>query len=130
MILWLRIVRTGVPTAGRTVQYASLFTMYSYVVNSVVYCSSYVVYSAVYCSSVLEKLRRYLLFGATTRNRLNIELDLTKVIWVPFAQLYSLAETPHPPPPRIWAHIRGRYWSAKIDDISLLSPELHSHQSS
>jgi hypothetical protein len=25
----------------------------------------------------------------------------------------------HPPPPRIWAHIRGRYWSAKIDDISL-----------
>jgi hypothetical protein len=24
-----------------------------------------------------------------------------------------------PPPPRIWAHIRGRYWSAKIDDISL-----------
>jgi hypothetical protein len=23
------------------------------------------------------------------------------------------------PLPRIWAHIRGRYWSAKIDDISL-----------
>ncbi len=23
------------------------------------------------------------------------------------------------PPPRIWAHLRGRYWSAKIDDISL-----------
>jgi hypothetical protein len=22
-----------------------------------------------------------------------------------------------PPPPRIWAHIQGRYWSAKIDDI-------------
>ncbi len=20
-------------------------------------------------------------------------------------------------PPRIWAHIRGRYWSAKVDDI-------------
>ncbi len=36
-----------------------------------------------------------------------------------FAQLYSFAETPHPPPPRIWAHIRGGYWSAKIDDISL-----------
>ncbi len=26
---------------------------------------------------------------------------------------------PRTPPPRIWAHIRGRYWSAKIDDISL-----------
>ncbi len=41
------------------------------------------------------------------------------------AQLYSLAETPHPPgpppppSPRIGTPIRGRYWSAKIDDISL-----------
>ncbi len=25
---------------------------------------------------------------------------------------------PATPPPRIWTHIRGRYWSAKIDDIS------------
>jgi hypothetical protein len=24
-----------------------------------------------------------------------------------------------PPYPPIWAHILGRYWSAKIDDISL-----------
>jgi hypothetical protein len=23
-----------------------------------------------------------------------------------------------PPSPRNWAHIRGRHWSAKIDDIS------------
>jgi hypothetical protein len=38
-------------------------------------------------------------------------------VWAPCAQLYSLAETP--PFPRIWAHIRGRYWSAKIEDISL-----------
>jgi hypothetical protein len=28
-------------------------------------------------------------------------------------------ETLQPPPPRFWAHIRGRCWSAKIDDISL-----------
>jgi hypothetical protein len=44
-----------------------------------------------------------------------------KFFWAPCAQLYSLAETPQPPPPspRIWAHIPGRYWSAKIDDISL-----------
>ncbi len=29
--------------------------------------------------------------------------------------LYSLAETPQLPlSPRIWAHMRGRYWSAKI----------------
>ncbi len=41
-------------------------------------------------------------------------------IWAPCAQLYSLAETPQPlPSHRIWSHIRGRYWSAKIDNISL-----------
>ncbi len=44
-----------------------------------------------------------------------------KFIWAPCEQLYSLAETP-PSPSRIWAHIRGRYWSAKVDDISLWSP--------
>ncbi len=39
------------------------------------------------------------------------------------AQLYSLAgpRTRHPHP-RIWAHIRGRYWSAKIDGISWWPP--------
>ena len=26
--------------------------------------------------------------------------------------------------PRIWTHIRGRYWSAKIDDICLEPPDL------
>jgi hypothetical protein len=38
------------------------------------------------------------------------------------AQLYSLAETlqlPSPPPPAFGLVLRGRYWSAKIDDISL-----------
>ncbi len=50
-------------------------------------------------------------------HRLNMEFILA-----PCAQLHSLAKTPQPPPPpipRIWAYIRGRYWSAKIDDISL-----------
>jgi hypothetical protein len=46
-----------------------------------------------------------------------------KLIWAPlYMYLYSLAKTPNPtftPSPRIWAHIRGRYWSAKMDDISL-----------
>ncbi len=46
-------------------------------------------------------------------------------IWAPCAQLYSLAETPktHLPSPGIWAYIRGRYWSAKRDDISLWPPD-------
>jgi hypothetical protein len=38
-------------------------------------------------------------------------------------QLFTLAETPHPPPgPRIWAQIRWRYWSANKDDIFLWLP--------
>ncbi len=36
------------------------------------------------------------------------------VSWPP---VYSLAETPQfAPSPRLWAYIRERYWSAKIDD--------------
>ncbi len=36
------------------------------------------------------------------------------------AQMYSLAETLQlPPSHHVWAHIRGRYWPAKRDDISL-----------
>ncbi len=37
-------------------------------------------------------------------------------------QLYPLAETSQLPLPRIWAHLRGRYRSAKIDDIFLCNP--------
>ncbi len=32
---------------------------------------------------------------------------------------------PPPPSPHIWAHIRGRYWSAKTDDVSLWPPLVH-----
>ncbi len=30
---------------------------------------------------------------------------------------------PAPPPPRVWAHVRRRFWSVKIDDISLWPPD-------
>jgi hypothetical protein len=46
-------------------------------------------------------------------HKLKIELDLQSL----FGLLCITTETP--PPSRIWAQIRGRYWSAKIDDISL-----------
>ncbi len=55
-----------------------------------------------------------------------MEVDLQslfglQVTWC--AQLYSLAETPHSlPPPAFGLVLRGRYWSAKIDDISLYPP--------
>ncbi len=39
----------------------------------------------------------------------------------------TLPATLPPPSPRIWAHhIRGRYWSAKIDDISLRPPAFNT----
>ncbi len=48
-------------------------------------------------------------------HRLNMELDLYKFIWAPYAQLYSLAETPQLPP-----HL-GSYTGALLvsQDISL-----------
>ncbi len=54
-------------------------------------------------------------------HRLNMELDLP--IWAPCAKLYSLAETPQPPPSSAFGLIyEVRFWSAKLDDISLWSP--------
>ncbi len=59
-------------------------------------------------------------------HRLNMEVELQSlfglhVTWC--AQPYSLAEAPQsPPPPAFGLDIRGRYWSAKIDDISLYPP--------
>ncbi len=45
-------------------------------------------------------------------------------IWASCAHLYSLGETPQPfPYPRIWANMRGRYWSAKMT-TSLCDPLL------
>jgi hypothetical protein len=59
-------------------------------------------------------------------HRLNMELDLQSLFGLLCTvQLYSLAKTPQlSPSPSFWAHTRGRYWSAKIVDISLLSPGL------
>ncbi len=57
-----------------------------------------------------------------------MEFRSTKFIWALCTQLYSLAETPQlPPPPRIWAHIRGRYWSAKLDGMASLCDPMLEH---
>jgi hypothetical protein len=45
-----------------------------------------------------------------------MELDLQGL----FGLLCTAETLQLPPSPRIWAHIRGRYWPAKIDDISML----------
>ncbi len=63
----------------------------------------------------------WILFRVSILNqRLSMELDLQSLFGLQCVRLYSLANTPQlPPSPCIWARIRGRYWSAKIDDISL-----------
>ncbi len=56
-------------------------------------------------------------------HRLNMESDLQSLLG---SSVYSGSHWAKPrnssPPPRIWAHIGGRYWSAKIDNISLWPP--------
>jgi hypothetical protein len=57
------------------------------------------------------------------RLRLNMEVDFQSLFGLHVtrcAQLYSLADTPQlPAPPAFGLVLRGRYWSAKQDDISL-----------
>jgi hypothetical protein len=52
--------------------------------------------------------------------RLNVEIDLQRLFGL---HVHSCIHWPRPrnlpplpPSPPIWAHIRGRYWSAKIDN--------------
>jgi hypothetical protein len=55
-----------------------------------------------------------------------MELDLQSLfgLHVHSCTHYLILQLPPSPLPRIWAHIRGRYWSAKIDDISLKPPDI------
>ncbi len=65
-------------------------------------------------------------------HRLNMELDLQSLFGLLCTDVLMGWDPATPPTTRIWAHILGRYWSAKIDDISLkphalflLSPTFH-----
>jgi hypothetical protein len=50
---------------------------------------------------------------------LKIELDLQSLFGLLCTAVLIGRDPATPPLPRIWARIRGRYWSAKINDISL-----------
>ncbi len=54
-------------------------------------------------------------------HRLNIELDLQSLFGLHVHSFTHWLRPRIPPPPPIWAHIRGRYWSAKIE-TSLFKP--------
>jgi hypothetical protein len=64
----------------------------------------------------LPTLRRRLFSVA---HRLNTELDLNSLIGLHVHSFTHWLRHRKPPNTRIWAHIRGRYWSAKIGDMSL-----------
>ncbi len=66
----------------------------------------------------------YLLMKCWNR-RLIMELDLSRLLGLLCTAVLIGWDTATPPPPllRIWTHIRGRYWTAKIDDISLSTPD-------
>jgi hypothetical protein len=58
-------------------------------------------------------------------HRLNMELDLQSLFGLHVQFVHRCTYWLRPPatsPPCIWAQIRGRYWSAKIDDIFLWPP--------
>ncbi len=49
-----------------------------------------------------------------------MELDLQVLFGILCTAVLIGGDPTIPPPlPRIWAHVRGRYWSAKLDGISL-----------
>ncbi len=55
-------------------------------------------------------------------HRLNMKLDKLDLQSLFGLHVHSCTRWLRPrnaPPPRIWPHIRGRYWSANTDDISL-----------
>ncbi len=62
-----------------------------------------------------------------TNHRFNMELDLHSLFGLPVHHSYTHWLRPAT---RIWAHIRGRYWSAKIDDIPLRPPCTNTRGSS
>ncbi len=51
-------------------------------------------------------------------HRLNMKLDLQSLFGLLFIAVLIGWDPATPPLPRIWAHIRGRYWSAKIEDLA------------
>jgi hypothetical protein len=84
------------------------------------------------CTKYTCKVREHLHFNRiltevnTCQHRLN-GVRSPKFIWAPCPQLshWLRSRNQTRPTPRIWALIRGRYWSAKIADITLLPPILY-----
>ncbi len=48
-----------------------------------------------------------------------MELDLQSLFGLHVHSCTHWLRPPQPPPSPIWAHVRVRYWSAKLDDNSL-----------
>ncbi len=62
--------------------------------------------------------------------RLNMKLDLQSLFVLHVHRCTHWLRPRNPSQsPRIWGHIRGRYWSAKVDDISLRPPSSRANDS-
>ncbi len=59
-------------------------------------------------------------------HRLNMELDLQSLFGLHVYSCTHWLRPRNPAPPSAFGLIRGRYWSAKIDDVSLWLPALRS----
>jgi len=64
---------------------------------------------APFCSSIIKYM--YVKYS--------VELDLQSLLGLHVHSCTHWLRPCNSPVPRSWAHIRGRYWSAMIDDISL-----------
>jgi hypothetical protein len=103
-----------------------LCRLYELVISSTTHsswftCRCYIyIHLSHYSFGILQYLSSGPLISGAYEAYVKYRVRSPKFIWAPCVQLYSFAETPQlPPSPRIWVQIRGRYWSAKIDDIFL-----------
>jgi predicted RNase H-like nuclease (RuvC/YqgF family) len=76
-------------------------------------------------SDKLRIRRGRAVYVVAENHRLNIEVDLQCLFWLNVTcdvhsrtHWLETQQFPPPPSPRIWSRIGGRYWSAKLDDIS------------
>ncbi len=69
-----------------------------------------------------ERVRTDPVILVLPEHRLNMELGLQRLFGLHVHSCTHWLRPRNPPPPRISAPIRGRYWSTKIDDISLWPP--------
>jgi hypothetical protein len=82
-------------------------------------CECLIVYSKYATSHAIVNINAKT-HAKDSNHRLNMELDIQSLFGLHVDSCTHWLRPRNPTPTlHIWVHIRGRYWSAKIDDISL-----------